>query len=1144
MLRNEPGSDSVPGVLMVITDLSGDKRFEMHYSKFLLRTLARRLPDRNADFVQRSVLPRLRSLLDENSVVSLMSSEYCRELDEHSADVVSTTTPSLAWTSSTGAPSVGRRGIHGGACTSASTQHGTAVGKTAIAIDYAWTSLDKKSYAVVRWFDGSTGSLELQFRALAAELHLVTIAASGAYSDVVAAVYERLTSLPVSYLLVFDDVPSHQCIHHVLPPRGTPASASTNAAAAAPVASTRKASKRSGAPAVLHHVLVTSSAHPTTLQRESMVHHCYVDVPVLSRDEADLWLRAELPMIDDDDITRLHHIVCGLAGGVAMLVAQLWVSDKEVDAVLAAIGTAMKPAPSLPPAGQACDSALESGLIAGAIQVSATQQMIGGPHRPHRTLMHMCLEDVRAANPLAAQMSSVLAYCNHPVVPFWILLRLVALGVFRDASTDGGGDVEGTTIARASAALQVLKEYRVCRCSNATISQRRAYTDESRSDDLIRFNVFSHQCIVQADAADSNINVWTDRVAPLLHGLTVIVRHGNERVPFVGGVAIRKATAATELLAACLGRVMATFPGASTLSTHTDDGNGNVVVAACSAVAHALLHLQQPQRAFSFLRHAVDVQTLRPTGTATADLCAGHLLGTVYNALGDHHSAIAVLETVDTLAARAPAPRAATVVARQLDLAQALGGVGRLRDQAATLRSAMGTLQTLHGRTHFSLLSALRSLATLHGQLGQVEKRHECLKTTLDVYQQSYLHRDKGVCATLVALGMTAGSLGLYGETVGYLEQALKLLEAQDNHQETARVLQLLGNAHGATGAHAKSKELLQRCLSLQVKYLGKTHTDVSTTMISLGNTYGNLGDTDRKAQLLQQALTALRRTLPPLHPDIARAMTDLANTHIALGDFPQAISLLKSSIAIKREVFGDNHVETSKTLASLGVCWIHTGNLQQARVLLEQALAVKIRHYGDGHVETANVLFSMSQLCGAERNTVGQISHLRQVLRLKRAAYGNGHTDVAHVLQELASAHLYGGTNLGEAVDLLHESVAILEDVFGSNSSHLAGGLQLLAKALVGAKRYREKLAVFQRLLHLEDASMDKPSRIQTLANVGLLHWALGNRTEAVAAMSDAASACRGLSASPQLDSTLQLFGVVRAYLTRMMEQDVTTQV
>eukprot|EP00041_Stephanoeca_diplocostata_P035999 m.1294448 g.1294448 ORF g.1294448 m.1294448 type:complete len:1420 (+) comp24788_c0_seq3:406-4665(+) len=1131
MLCNEVGSDEVPGVLMAITELSGESLFEKHYSKFLLRSLTRRLPDRNADFVPRGMLTRLRSLLNDNPVVTLMSTTHCRALEPDTGDATAVTPAPIAPTCAVGAM------CNGGVCTGSSTEAAipvdTAVGKTAIAIEYAWASLEKKSYGVARWFDGSTGSLELQFRALASELHLVSVAASGTYGEVVAAVYKRLESLPVSYLFVFDDVFSHECIRHVLPPRGTAATANV------PVAGGTETPTRRRKPAVLHHVLVTSSAHPATLQRESMSHQCFVDVPPLSRDETDLWLRAELPMIDDEDIVQLHNVVGGLAGGVALLVAQLWESNKEVEDVLdgmATIGASQASGSSA--AGGNEHSVLESeGAHAGQADADCGHA--------HSALMRLCLDDVLTANPLAAQISAVLAYCNHPVVPFWILQQLVTRGVFHESRQQGtDGDAARSAVARTVAALQVLKGYRVCRCSNATITERRMCADDSSSDDLIRFNVFSYQCCRQADALNSDVSVWQHRIAPLLRGLTGIVRDASERVPFAGGVAVRKTAAATELLAACLGHVLGTIPNVATVSARADGNTGRVFVAACTAVGHALLHLHQPHRAFSFLRLAVDAHTLHMAGTAVADVRAGHLLGTIFDALGDHHSAVAVLETVNARTPHAHPSHAATVAARQLDLARALGGAGRLRDQAATLRSAMGTLQQLHGHTHFSLLPALQSLATLHGQLGQAEKRYECLKTTLDVYRQSYLHRSSGVCTTLVALGMTAGNLGLYRESVGYLTQALKLLESQDDHQETARVVQLLGNAYGATGDYAKSKELLQRCLSLQVKHLGRTHADVSITMISLGNTYGNLGDSGRKSQLLVQALATLRRTLPPQHPDIARAMTDLANAYIALGDVEHAISLLKSSIAIKREVFGDNHVETSKSLASLGVCWIHTGELRQARILLEQALATKIRHYGDGHIESANVLFSLSQLCRAEHNVQGQINHLAQVLQVKRAALGNDHADVAYVLEELASAYLDSGSHIEKALDLLRESLTILEAVFGLDSAHLAGVLRLLSKALVGAKHYREKLSVLQRLLHLDDPSVDLISRTQTLANVGLLHWAMGNRKDAVVTMSEAANTLKNSPGSAAESDSQQLFGAVRAYLARMMEQNVTSQI
>lgn len=84
------------------------------------------------------------------------------------------------------------------------------VGKTALAIEYTSQAFEKQSYILVRWIEAQDDNIEVQFRAFAADLLLP---ADTEIPTLVEAVYRRLTELPCSYLIVFDDAESFEKVH-------------------------------------------------------------------------------------------------------------------------------------------------------------------------------------------------------------------------------------------------------------------------------------------------------------------------------------------------------------------------------------------------------------------------------------------------------------------------------------------------------------------------------------------------------------------------------------------------------------------------------------------------------------------------------------------------------------------------------------------------------------------------------------------------------------------------------------------------------------------------------------------------------------------------------------------------------------------
>jgi tetratricopeptide (TPR) repeat protein len=69
-----------------------------------------------------------------------------------------------------------------------------------------------------------------------------------------------------------------------------------------------------------------------------------------------------------------------------------------------------------------------------------------------------------------------------------------------------------------------------------------------------------------------------------------------------------------------------------------------------------------------------------------------------------------------------------------------------------------------------------------------------------------------------------------------------------------------LGNAYGSLGDAQKSRELLERALTINERHYGPDHPEVAPILTKLGNTYGSLGDAQKERELLERALTIQER--------------------------------------------------------------------------------------------------------------------------------------------------------------------------------------------------------------------------------------------------------------------------------------------
>ncbi len=166
-------------------------------------------------------------------------------------------------------------------------------------------------------------------------------------------------------------------------------------------------------------------------------------------------------------------------------------------------------------------------------------------------------------------------------------------------------------------------------------------------------------------------------------------------------------------------------------------------------------------------------------------------------------------------------------------------------------------------------------------------------------------------------LNLLIDSFPYYGKTLTDYDKKLQLLphlEAFSPHLETWQkvenkkeicllpLLKCIIDGYQTFGNAQKSREMLERALTIQERHYGPDHPEVATTLVNLSNAYESFGDAQKKRELLERALTIKERHYGPYHPELAPILGNLGIAYGSLGDAQKRRELLERALTIVGE--------------------------------------------------------------------------------------------------------------------------------------------------------------------------------------------------------------------------------------------------
>jgi serine/threonine protein kinase/tetratricopeptide (TPR) repeat protein len=330
-----------------------------------------------------------------------------------------------------------------------------------------------------------------------------------------------------------------------------------------------------------------------------------------------------------------------------------------------------------------------------------------------------------------------------------------------------------------------------------------------------------------------------------------------------------------------------------------------------------------------------------------------------------------------------------------------------------------------------------------------------------------------------------------------------------DEHPDTLKAMNNLGNLLHARGKLAEAEPYLSDALDTSRRVLGNDHPNTLTSINNMGALLWGQGlqaqgpyAQDKLAEAepyFREALDKRRRLLGDDHPDTLISINNMGALLKAQGKLAEAEPYFREALQSCRRVLGDEHPDTLSSVNSMGSLLEAQGNRAEAEPYFFEALEMSRRLFKGDHPEVAYSLSNVASVLQAQGRVAEAEPLLAQGLEMYRRLYQGDHPEVAKGLDNLAKARQDLGRE-AEAEPLLAQALEMRRRLYQGDHPDLATGLNNLANVRLALGH-----AADAEQLHVESLEMrrrlyqgDHPAVATALNNLARTHQALGKTAEA----------------------------------------------
>ena len=277
------------------------------------------------------------------------------------------------------------------------------------------------------------------------------------------------------------------------------------------------------------------------------------------------------------------------------------------------------------------------------------------------------------------------------------------------------------------------------------------------------------------------------------------------------------------------------------------------------------------------------------------------------------------------------------------------------------------------GPDHPSTANSINNLATIYYAQGKYSDAEPLYQRALSIKTQQLGGNHSEIAQNLNNLGELYRKQGKFDEAESLLLRALaiRIQQLGTHHPDTAQSLNNLGALYKMQQKYDEAKPLFQRALAIDMKTHGAEHPEVATDLNNLAVLYLDQGKYRKAKFPILRALRIRQHQLGTEHPLTILSLNTLARFHSLQGDYVLAELLYKQVLDIQQKL-SPEHFNTALSFNNLGNLYCTQGKYELAKPLYQQALVICVQQLGVNHPDTITIFESLLSLQLLEKQLDG----------------------------------------------------------------------------------------------------------------------------------------------------------------------------
>jgi tetratricopeptide (TPR) repeat protein/nucleoside phosphorylase len=272
------------------------------------------------------------------------------------------------------------------------------------------------------------------------------------------------------------------------------------------------------------------------------------------------------------------------------------------------------------------------------------------------------------------------------------------------------------------------------------------------------------------------------------------------------------------------------------------------------------------------------------------------------------------------------------------NLAMLYKAQGKYTEAEPLLKRALLIREQQLGAEHPATAQSLNDLGMLYRSQGKYTEAELLLKRALLIREQQLGAEHPAIAQSLNTLAMFYRSQGKYTEAEPLLKRALAIYEQQSGvmHLDTATGLCSLAVLYRDQRKYTEAEPLLKRALAIYEQQLGAEHPDTATLLRILALLYQKQGKFAEAELLLKRALAIYGQQPEAMHADMALSLNNLAVLYQNQGKFAEAEPWSQRALHIYKQMLGPEHSDTQQARRNHAILLRALGRDDEAKQLEE----------------------------------------------------------------------------------------------------------------------------------------------------------------------------------------------------------------